>query len=108
MRRSTCVWYVLCCITCRCFDDVLGNTCFLNSAVQCLSLTRPLTDYFLLDMYAREINTTSMFGMKGQMAIAYAKTLKLMWSSRSFDAISPKNLKWTIGKFRPQFVGSQQ
>jgi ubiquitin C-terminal hydrolase len=24
-----------------------GNTCFINSAVQCLSNTLPLTDYFL-------------------------------------------------------------
>lgn len=25
----------------------LGNTCFMNSCLQCLSNTRPLTDYFL-------------------------------------------------------------
>jgi uncharacterized UBP type Zn finger protein len=25
-----------------------GNTCFVNSAVQCLSNTQPLTDFFLL------------------------------------------------------------
>ena len=25
----------------------LGNTCFMNSCLQCLSNTMPLTDYFL-------------------------------------------------------------
>lgn len=31
----------------------LGNTCFMNSALQCLSNTAPLTDYFLSDQYQK-------------------------------------------------------
>lgn len=34
----------------------LGNTCFLNAAVQCLSHTIPLTFYFLHKYHLFEIN----------------------------------------------------
>ena len=41
----------------------LGNTCFMNSAVQCLAHTSKLVDYFLGD-YQKEINTQNPLGMK--------------------------------------------
>jgi ubiquitin carboxyl-terminal hydrolase 4/11/15 len=43
--------------------DNLGNTCFMNSAVQCLAHTSKLVDYFLGD-FCKEINTHNPLGMK--------------------------------------------
>lgn len=40
----------------------LGNTCFMNSAIQCLAHTPKLVDYFLGD-YMREINHHNPLGM---------------------------------------------
>ncbi|XP_014674736.1 PREDICTED: ubiquitin carboxyl-terminal hydrolase 32-like [Priapulus caudatus] len=34
----------------------LGNTCFLNSALQCVSNTRPLTQYFKQNLHLYELN----------------------------------------------------
>ncbi|KAL1441566.1 hypothetical protein MTO96_008531 [Rhipicephalus appendiculatus] len=42
----------------------LGNTCFMNSIVQCLAHTRPLLEYCLKDGYVSEINTSTS-SMKG-------------------------------------------
>lgn len=41
----------------------LGNTCFMNSALQCLAHTPKLVDYFLGD-YGREINPDNPLGME--------------------------------------------
>lgn len=41
----------------------LGNTCFMNSALQCLAHTPKIVDYFLGD-YKREINHDNPLGMK--------------------------------------------
>lgn len=41
----------------------LGNTCFMNSAIQCLVHTPEFVDYFLGD-YQREINYENPLGMK--------------------------------------------
>ena len=40
----------------------LGNTCFMNSMLQCLSNTQPLTEYFLSDQYLEELNVDNVLG----------------------------------------------
>lgn len=41
----------------------LGNTCFMNSSLQCLAHTPKLVDFFLGE-YSREINLDNPLGMK--------------------------------------------
>ena len=53
------------------------DTCFMNSALQCLSNTVPLTDYFLSGKYKTEINKTNPLGMKGKIAEEYGALLKV-------------------------------
>lgn len=57
----------------------LGNTCFMNSALQCLSHTLLLTKYFIDKSYAQEINRDNPIGSKGRLAQAYAIFIKNMW-----------------------------
>lgn len=40
----------------------LGNTCFMNSALQCLAHTPPIVEYFLQD-YSDDINRDNPLGM---------------------------------------------
>lgn len=41
----------------------LGNTCFMNSTLQCLAHTPPIVDYFLKD-YSADINEDNPLGMR--------------------------------------------
>ncbi|XP_023659927.1 ubiquitin carboxyl-terminal hydrolase 4 [Paramormyrops kingsleyae] len=85
----------------------LGNTCFMNSALQCLSNAPPLTEYFLNDLYEAEINRENPLGMRGEIAEAYADLVKQMWQSHS-SHVAPRMFKTQVGRFAPQFSGYQQ
>lgn len=57
----------------------LGNTCFMNSSLQCLAHAVPLIRTFLSDVYQADINTDNPLGKKGELAEAFAGVMKLLW-----------------------------
>src|SRR5689334_12649727 len=78
----------------------------MNSALQCLSNTVPVSDYFLRDEYKSHINKTNPLGTKGKLANSYADLIKKMWSGNT--SVSPSELKYVIGQFANQFNGYRQ
>ncbi len=46
----------------------LGNTCYVNSSMQCLSHTPLLKDYFLNLNYLRDVNVENKMGQGGRLA----------------------------------------
>lgn len=82
----------------------LGNTCFMNAAIQCLSNTGPLTKYFLNDNHLADINPDNPLGMRGEIARSYSELIKTMWSG-FHPNVPPRDFKVAVTQFAPQFSG---
>ncbi|KAG0325036.1 CSN-associated deubiquitinating enzyme Ubp12 [Dissophora globulifera] len=85
----------------------LGNTCFMSSALQCLSCTPDLTRYVLAGAWRDELNLDNPLGMGGEVARAYASLIDKLWNGTS-KVFSPRDFKLTIGRFAPSFTGYHQ
>lgn len=85
----------------------LGNTCYMNSALQCLSHTYPVTMHLLTNRYKEDLNRTSALGTGGRLAGDYDALIKDLWFG-SNGAVNPLTFKKSIVKFAPQFAGNAQ
>lgn len=85
----------------------LGNTCFMNSALQCLAHTQELTEYFLTGVYKDELNPSNPLGMQGAIAEAFGALLQRLYETGS-SSMAPREFKTSLQRFAPQFIGYQQ
>ena len=85
----------------------LGNTCFMNSSIACLSNCTELTYYFLKGDYLKDINEENTLGMKGELAKEWGKLLNQYWV-KSTSTGDPSDFKSTIGQKAVRFRGYGQ
>lgn len=85
----------------------MGNTCFMNAALQCLSNSPPLTNYILSDKFVDDINTSNPLGMHGEIVRTYAQLIKVIWSG-NHTSFLPREFKCAVSRFAPQFTGFAQ
>ena len=85
----------------------LGNTCFMNSILQCLISTENLVNYFLNSDYKKDLNRSNHLGFRGEIADEFSIIVQAIWSGR-YRIISPRRFKAIIGEFNQQFISNEQ
>lgn len=85
----------------------LGNSCYMNSVIQCLSNCPPLTEYFLNDRHLLELNSTNALGTRGEIAKAYGSLLKVIWSGKHAYT-KPLLFMTQVARYNSLFSGFSQ
>ncbi|KAF7722686.1 ubiquitin-specific protease doa4 [Apophysomyces ossiformis] len=85
----------------------LGNTCYMNSVIQCLSATIPLARYLISGAFKQHINKNNPLGTGGTLIGTFANLLRVMWSE-TYNFVSPMSFREAIVRFAPQFQGTDQ
>ncbi|KAL7557711.1 hypothetical protein ACA910_018505 [Epithemia clementina (nom. ined.)] len=108
----------------------MGNTCFLNSSIQCISHTPIFREYFTSKAYLNDINTTNPLGYQGHLAQVSAVLINSLWKPFNQNtlaatrtkrvtapgsyvmvnaqSLTPKTFKESLGKFNEHFSGNEQ
>ncbi|KAG2137582.1 uncharacterized protein EDB93DRAFT_1253593 [Suillus bovinus] len=85
----------------------LGNTCYMNATIQCLSATVPFARFFTEGRWRKAVNLVNPMGTKGNLASAFAHILYDM-SHSELPHLIPASFRKSICTHAPQFSGSDQ
>ena len=81
----------------------IGNSCFVNSILQCLSNTLKLTDYFLSTQYKEDIDTKKNYYF---LVHSYLVLLNNIWDNNQL--IKPKSFLENLSKFHKKYFSLEQ
>ncbi|XP_057371532.1 ubiquitin carboxyl-terminal hydrolase 8-like [Daphnia carinata] len=84
----------------------LGNTCYMNSILQCISNSMLLTNFFIDGSYRNYLNASNK-QTRGEISDEVSSTLNALWSGQ-YRSISCKDLKNAVGRFKSSFRGYEQ
>ncbi|KAI9440817.1 cysteine proteinase [Lactarius indigo] len=85
----------------------LGNTCYMNSTIQCLSATVPFARFFTDGRWKSAVNMVNPLGTKGNIVHAFSGILHDLWHGE-MPYITPYQFRRSICLHASQFGGTEQ
>uniref|UniRef100_A0A224XEA4 Ubiquitin carboxyl-terminal hydrolase n=1 Tax=Panstrongylus lignarius TaxID=156445 RepID=A0A224XEA4_9HEMI len=82
----------------------IGNTCFLNSVVQCLSNTRILKDFLVRKDFITDLRSSES---RGALIKSFSEVITELWSGEG-KIINPSAFKSQVQRYAPRFMGYNQ
>ncbi|CAB4055643.1 USP20_33 [Lepeophtheirus salmonis] len=80
----------------------LGNTCYMNAALQCLSNTPSLTEYFISCFYPKAHSPLS--GKSNSLSKSYCSLMLEMWTKKRSSYVVPRYLQQDSQEFLRCFM----
>jgi len=88
-----------------------GNTCFMNTIIQCLSSTDTFTEYFIKRRFKDALSTKGLKKLvgsnKGEVSEQLANLLESLWSGH-YNAEVSAQFKNVVSKYNAQYKGNSQ
>ncbi|KAK6534968.1 CSN-associated deubiquitinating enzyme Ubp12 [Arthrobotrys megalospora] len=86
----------------------LGNTCYMNSALQCIKSVEELSRYFIEGLHKRELNPRNPISSGGRIATMYAQLVGQVYGQTTGSTVAPREFKGAVGKHNTIFSGYGQ
>ncbi|KDQ26519.1 hypothetical protein PLEOSDRAFT_1043620, partial [Pleurotus ostreatus PC15] len=85
----------------------MGNTCYMNAPIQCLSATVPFAQFFTNGRWRDAINMLNKMGSQGKLVQSFASLLRSMWQG-DLPYITPIDFRKMVVSLNQQYSGCDQ
>ncbi|ODV87975.1 hypothetical protein CANARDRAFT_26145 [[Candida] arabinofermentans NRRL YB-2248] len=89
----------------------LGNSCYMNSALQCVIGSRKLVEFFINGSFRKHININSKLGSKGILANEFYSLLSELYGKSSHSrpgSLAPLHFRRILGSLNSLFKNAEQ
>ncbi|KAF9068637.1 hypothetical protein BDP27DRAFT_1327038 [Rhodocollybia butyracea] len=85
----------------------MGNTCYMNAPIQCLSATVPFARFFTEIDLKSVINYMNKMNSQGQLTRAFSRLIHDIWHGE-MPYITPNDFRRTLCSLNKQYIGTSQ